>query len=325
MLNNLSFVFRNKSGVFLLILVLIVGGVGAQATGMLNTSAGGYLFCVNSMTKIVTHPSTTKCPKGFKELILGVQGEPGTTGLTGTSGINGTTGEPGATGETGAAGETGATGVAGTAGPRGPGGSDGARGPAGPAGAIGPTGSSGSLAPVVADSNCIETKCTYKIGDTGPGGGTIFFVDYNEQYPGFDYLEAAPVSCESYSSWSTADSVVPGDSGWTSRGVGAGKANTAAIKTFFSDDTNATNAAYFAASCLAGGKSDWFLGSIGELNLIYVNLQGRDGFIDDNYWSSSTKGPGGYFGSSCAMDFGTGAVSFYFSFNALQVRPIRAF
>ena len=33
----------------------------------------------------------------------------------------------------------------------------------------------------------------YKIGDTNPTtGGIVFFVDYHDQYPGFDYLEAAP-------------------------------------------------------------------------------------------------------------------------------------
>jgi len=31
-----------------------------------------------------------------------------------------------------------------------------------------------------------------KIGAVGPGGGWIFFVDYNDQYPDFTYLEAAP-------------------------------------------------------------------------------------------------------------------------------------
>jgi hypothetical protein len=31
-----------------------------------------------------------------------------------------------------------------------------------------------------------------KIGAKGPGGGLIFFVDYNDQSPDFNYLEAAP-------------------------------------------------------------------------------------------------------------------------------------
>ena len=32
----------------------------------------------------------------------------------------------------------------------------------------------------------------YQVGDPGPGGGVIFFVDREDQFPGFDYLEAAP-------------------------------------------------------------------------------------------------------------------------------------
>ena len=32
---------------------------------------------------------------------------------------------------------------------------------------------------------------TYKVGDTGPGGGVIFFVDRYDEYAGFTYLEVA--------------------------------------------------------------------------------------------------------------------------------------
>ena len=87
MLSNLSSVSRNKSSVFLLVLALIVGGVGAQATGLLNTASGGYLVCVNSSTKVVTHPGTSSCPKGSKKLILGAQGPAGTNGKDGKTTI----------------------------------------------------------------------------------------------------------------------------------------------------------------------------------------------------------------------------------------------
>jgi hypothetical protein len=62
MLKNLATMSSNRSSVFLLVLALIVAGVGAQATGLLNTKSGGYLVCVNSATKVVTHPGTSKCP-----------------------------------------------------------------------------------------------------------------------------------------------------------------------------------------------------------------------------------------------------------------------
>jgi hypothetical protein len=112
-LKSLSSLSRNKSSVFLLVLALIVGGVGAQATGLLNTPSGGYLVCVNSTTKVITYPGTSSCPKGSEKLVLGAQGAQGATGATVATGV---------------------------------------------------------AAPVVTGDNCIGTKCTYKVGDTGPGG-----------------------------------------------------------------------------------------------------------------------------------------------------------
>ena len=61
----------------LLVFALIVGGVVAQATGILNTPEGGYVVCVNVKTKVVTHPGTSSCPKGSKRLVLGAQGVAG--------------------------------------------------------------------------------------------------------------------------------------------------------------------------------------------------------------------------------------------------------
>jgi hypothetical protein len=90
----------NKSSVGLLIIALVVGGIGAQATGLLNSPAGGYLVCVNSTTKVVTHPGTSICPKGSKKLVLGAQGLAGATGLTGAAGLSGKDGIDGKDGKT---------------------------------------------------------------------------------------------------------------------------------------------------------------------------------------------------------------------------------
>ena len=62
------------------VLILLVSGISAQATGILNTPTSGYLVCVNSKTKVVTHPGTSTCPKGSKKLILGAQGPQGDVG-----------------------------------------------------------------------------------------------------------------------------------------------------------------------------------------------------------------------------------------------------
>ena len=42
----------------------------------------------------------------------------------------------------------------------------------------------------------------------GPGNGTIFFVDYNDQYSGFNFLEAAPAGCETTLAWSSNTTAV---------------------------------------------------------------------------------------------------------------------
>lgn len=195
---------------------LLFVGVSAQASGILNTPPGGYLVCVDTKTGAVTHPGTSKCKKGQKRLVLGAQGPAGATGANGQDGLVGASGLPGNNGNTlwtgngepsntlGIPGDsyldlvgrkihalkasdgTWPIGISivGPQGPQGPGGS----GPTGPAGSQGPAGIS---APVVTGANCIGTKCTYKVGDTGPGGGKIFFVDYNDNYEGFNYLEIA--------------------------------------------------------------------------------------------------------------------------------------
>ena len=287
MLNNLSSLSRNKSSVFLLVLALIVGGVGAQATGLLNTSSGGYLVCVNSSTKVVTHPGTSSCPKGSKKLILGAQGPAGPAGATGAQG---------------------------------PAGANGGSGPAGPAGATGATGP--SALKITEQSICgADGKSLCKIGAIGPGGGLIFFVDYNDQYEGFNYLEAAPSSCEATKTWSSSNTSVPAVAGWAARAVGAGSTNTTAIKAVFTTDTSTNNAAYFATTCNAGGKSDWFLGSLGEMKLMYDNLQGLGGFVEFVYWSSSEDSED----TARYQDFNTGFQGSGNKDAPYYVRPVRAF
>jgi hypothetical protein len=365
-LTNLSSLSRNKSSVFLLVLALIVGGVGAQATGLLNTSSGGYLVCVNSKTKVVTHPGTSSCPKGSKKLVLGAQGAAGTNGLTGATGLSGRDGSDGKDGKTlwngvkdpestwgapgdmfinsvtktlfgpkdfttgwpagvsmvGPQGAQGPIGLTGPAGPQGPGGS-------GPAGATGATGANGTNATIAItelfvcdgtdEGTVADEKC--KIGMTGPGGGLIFFVDYNDQYAGFNYLEAALSSCEATKVWSSVNTSVPAVAGWAARAVGAGSTNTAAMKAAFPSDGSTNNAAHYAASCTAGSKSDWFLGSLGEMKLMYDNLQGLGGFVGNYYWSSSEY----VAGTVWSQDFLVGSQSATNKNNSNYVRPVRAF
>ena len=83
--------------------------------------------------------------------------------------------------------QTGAKGATGAAG---------AKGDTGTAGANGTNGTNATVA-ITQQSICGAGGTSLcKVGMTGPGGGLIFFVDYNDQYAGLDYLEAAPQSCE---------------------------------------------------------------------------------------------------------------------------------
>jgi hypothetical protein len=125
---------------------------------------------------------------------------------------------------------------------------------------------------------------------TGPGGGHIFFVDYNDQYAGFDYLEAAPVSCEQEGiAWSSIETAVTAVRGWAAHAVGRGQANTTAILAAFPSDTSLDNAAKYADSLLCNSKTDWFLGSFAENALMQTNLRqaGVGGFSSGLFWSSS--------------------------------------
>jgi len=96
----------NKSSLALLVLALVIGGISAQATGLLNLTSGGYLVCVHPKTKVVTHPSTSRCPKNYEKLILGAQGDAGTVGITGAAGLPGVDGKNGIDGRNGSDGKT---------------------------------------------------------------------------------------------------------------------------------------------------------------------------------------------------------------------------
>jgi len=94
-------------------------------------------------------------------------------------------------------------GVAGPAGPAGPAGAAGAKGADGAAGAKGSSGEDGTQG---ADGNGYG-PFSYNIGDTGPGGGIVFFVDRYNEYSDFTYLEVAPTEIDANAD-ATADSIV---------------------------------------------------------------------------------------------------------------------
>ena len=167
----------------------------------------------------------------------------------------------------------------------------------------------------------------YKIGDKGPGGGWIFFVDREDQYPGFTYLEAAPEDVGDHPWCDKTEVSIPETSGWRGDGVGCGKANTQSMLTVCASGAANVAAAYRGPR----SKTDWFLPSRAELNLMYTNLRqaGLGGFSISSpssgwYWSSSQN----YLNVNYAwgQGFGSGLQSGNSFKDVLySVRAVRAF
>jgi len=190
---------------------------------------------------------------------------------------------------------------------------------------------------------------------TGPAGGLIFFVDYHDQYAGFNYLEAVFVDYhDQYAGFNYLEAAPQGwgdgiavNSGlgeitgsatedpnmrwcsvtttllsvdeWSNSGVGKGATNTSTA------DTTCEEGAIQAAANYAGGsQTDWFLPSIGELMLMYNNLRqaGVGGFQDNRYWSSSEV-----YGNHAWINFfdSDGQWANSKSYPSIRVRPVRAF
>ena len=153
---------------------------------------------------------------------------------------------------------------------------------------------------------------TCKIGNTGPGGGIVFY-DAGSQQSWGRYLEVAPNgwSGKKYDpdpNWCTRNNNQAGTRWWEILGteIGTGFENTNYILTFCSEGSG-----LLAKSYSGGGKNDWFLPSKDELNELckYVLIQPtgdsrvrckqrvsfqwtvREGFRQAFYYSSSTDGP----------------------------------
>jgi len=167
---------------------------------------------------------------------------------------------------------------------------------------------------------------TLNLGDTGPGGGKIFYVSemgftMTDTGENCHYLEAAPADMAENLAWASA--------GFTTRqintatAIGTGRNNTAIVLAI---DANAP--AFKACNEYTdGGKTDWFLPSKDELNQLYIN-RSVVGNLNTNqlaypdYWTSSS-----YISNTASrQDFYDGLQNDYREkTRQLLVRAIRAF
>lgn len=174
------------------------------------------------------------------------------------------------------------------------------------------------------------------IGDTGPGGGVVFY-DAGAQQPWGRYLEAAPNGWNGGNedpvvAWCAADSegfdlAVP-----TQSALGAGKANTSAIVEACG---TGKSAAGLASAYRGGGKADWYLPSREEVDALHASPSIVPGLAPHGTWSSSQANKcWDEFAESakCAWAFDRGWKHRGEEFRAFDkaslehgVRPIRAF
>jgi hypothetical protein len=173
-----------------------------------------------------------------------------------------------------------------------------------------------------------ESEKQYRIGDTGPAGGLIFYAKSTDG-DGWRYMEAAPPETEFQAPWGLEfeDTILPGLFS-TSGGIGAGRANTEnfiANSYIFSEDERTPRLA--ASGCRAlnfGGYTDWFLPSKDELMFMYSNLasRGLGGFSGNAYWSSTESS----YEYACFQSFREGKQFFNgYKIMPLMVRAVRAF
>jgi hypothetical protein len=162
-------------------------------------------------------------------------------------------------------------------------------------------------------SNCANGG-TCSLGDSGPGGGKIFYVS------GSTYFEAAPrnwYSSVTYngSTYNNANTVYCANgsnqkidpfnppNNTSSTGWGGGKTNTDAFKTYCS-----MGAIGLIKSYAAGGKSDWYIPNATEMN----------GLV--NYWSN-VSGLLAQFDTTTSVSFWTSDASYNATYGWLLTQP----
>ncbi len=318
---------RKSIGAALLVGVLagvtVGGGVGVIAA----SSTKSVTVCADKKTNVLRYAKNGKCAKTETKVVLNQTGADGISGAAGAAGAKGDTGAAGAKGDTGAAGAKGDAGVNAT---------------------LAITQQSvcdGSDADTTANEVC-------KIGMTGPGGGLIFFVDYNNEYATYDYLEAAPTDGVFASSaatgvWATTTAKCGATAPQATdcqtatiyteagvalatirglhRGLFGGKAATGVIVARHVAGSVAKNlyAAGVADDYTTATASDWWLPSKDELEKMQENLnnKGVGGFASDFYWSSS-ESDANY---AWTQYFNLGTQYSNDKTTTFYVRPVRAF
>jgi hypothetical protein len=172
-----------------------------------------------------------------------------------------------------------------------------------------------------------ESLPAYRIGDTGPAGGLIFY-DKGNNSGGWRYLEAAPVEAEFQAVMSVRNTPVDN----LQLTIGSGRQNTKLIVDKYGQTTGEWDTAAQKCNDLVfNGFNDWFLPSQAELDLIYGQLKRKNtgDFKNEWYWSSSGGRAWSSYILGSIQNFTDGSIYFEYSSgrhtfnNRNYVRPIR--
>ena len=161
------------------------------------------------------------------------------------------------------------------------------------------------------------------VGDTGPGGGIVFYDAGSVQSWG-RFLEAAcagwqnncdGTTVDPHATWGCYGTPITGADGLT---IGTGEQNTTAI---VNGCTDAGIPADLADDYSRNTLNDWFLPSKDELNQMYIQQTAIGGFSTYYYWSSSEGDANLAWGQDFLYGTQGNDGKYYSSF----VRPVRAF
>ena len=145
----------------------------------------------------------------------------------------------------------------------------------------------------------------YNIGETGPGGGKIFYRASGgftvEGYTGSPGTFAAYIAYY----FEVAPSIFSGGPAWMNdiewinvttftatsnplaTKIGNGRKDTQYIVATANASGQSDRAAQLCVAATYGGKNDWFLPSLGELNQLYINRSSVGSIVNyGDYWSS---------------------------------------
>ncbi len=165
----------------------------------------------------------------------------------------------------------------------------------------------------------VAQAAKFKIGDRGPGGGIIFYVEQAPRTRGFTYLEVTPTDISASSVWcDDSPGLLGGATAWQTQPLGSGSNATSAMST-----KCGAGAANMAENYVSStGKSDWYLPAASEAMWIRPALLSvGKGFPDSNIWTSSE-----FDGHLAWMtDLRTGGQHLDYKRHAWAVRAIRKF